>query len=112
MGQMSRVKEDYRSPYPDPLSLRVGEQVTIADKECEWPGWLWCTDGGGKSGWIPEAYIRRQDDTGVLIVDYDATELSAETGDRVEVLRRESGWAWCRRSDGTEGWLPLDVLET
>lgn len=112
MGQMLTVKESYRSAYPDPLKLHLGEQVTLGDKRSEWPGWLWCTDSGGKSGWVPEAYIRRQGDAGVIVVAYDATELSAESGEEIEMLRRESGWVWCRKTDGHEGWLPLDVLET
>jgi hypothetical protein len=112
MGQMLTVKKSYQSQYPDPLNLHVGEKVTLGDKVSEWPGWLWCTDSNGKSGWVPGAYIRRHDDTGVIVVEYDATELGAESGDKIEVLRRESGWAWCRRPDGREGWLPLEVLET
>jgi uncharacterized protein YgiM (DUF1202 family) len=108
---MSTVKESYRSAYPEPLKLPIGEQVTVGTKVSEWPGWLWCTDSNGKSGWVPEAYIQRQGATGVVTVAYDATELSAETAEEVEVVRQESGWAWCRKTNGDEGWLPLDVLE-
>jgi uncharacterized protein YgiM (DUF1202 family) len=110
VNRISKVRSPHRSDYPDPLRLKVGQRVTIGDKVSEWPGWLWCTEEAGKSGWVPEAYVRREGDTGWLVVEYDATELSAAEGDQVEVLMQESGWAWCRKSSGDEGWLPLEVF--
>ena len=100
----------YRAAYPDPLKLRAGDNVTVADKKTEWPGWLWCTAGSGKAGWILADYIERKGTTGTLIVDYDATELTVEAGEVLEVLREQSGWAWCRTRDGRLGWIPLEVL--
>jgi len=31
-------------------------------------------------------------------------------GEEVEVLEVDSGWAWVRKDDGTEGWVPLENL--
>lgn len=112
MNRIAIVRSPHRSDYPDPLRLTVGQQVTVGDKVSEWPGWVWCTEAGGKSGWVPEAYVRREGPTGWLVVEYDATELSVAEGDQVEVLMQESGWAWCRKASGDEGWLPLEVLGT
>ncbi|MFH1312316.1 MAG: SH3 domain-containing protein [Candidatus Eisenbacteria bacterium] len=101
----------YQSAYPDPLRLRAGDEVKVADKKSEWPGWLWCSDSNGNAGWIPGLYVERSGDTGALLVDYDATELTVEAGDEVEVLKTQNGWAWCRKPDGRYGWLPLNVFE-
>jgi hypothetical protein len=92
--------------------MGAGDRVTIADKKSEWPGWLWCAAQSGKAGWIPAAYVERKGTEGILLVDYDGTELTVAPGEVVEMLRQESGWAWCRKPDATYGWLPLDVLES
>ena len=42
--------------------------------------------------------------------DYDATELTVRAGEKVEAIREESGWVWCRKEDGREGWLPLECF--
>jgi uncharacterized protein YgiM (DUF1202 family) len=110
-GETRKVNSDYPSAYPDPLKLKVGDEVKVEDRESEWPGWLWCTDRTGNAGWIPGLYVERDGDTGTLRVDYDATELTVEAGDEVEVLGEQSGWAWCRKAGGEQGWLPLNVLE-
>jgi uncharacterized protein YgiM (DUF1202 family) len=101
----------YRCSYPDPLRLEPGDAVTIGDRQSDSPGWIWCTDQRGKSGWIPQAYVRREGDKGRLVVSYDATELSADQGEVVEVLKEESGWAWCRKQNGRHGWLPVESLD-
>jgi uncharacterized protein YgiM (DUF1202 family) len=106
-----KAGSDYQSAYPEPLNLKAGDNVTVADKKTEWPGWIWCTDGSGNSGWVPADYVEREGAAGTLGVDYDATELSVKTGDEVQVLKEQSGWAWCRKRTGDLGWLPLKVLE-
>jgi uncharacterized protein YgiM (DUF1202 family) len=110
-GRTCRASSGYQSAYPDPLKLKAGDEVKVEEKKSEWPGWLWCTDRNGNAGWIPGDYIERDGDTGTLRVDYDATELTVEAGDELEVIRERNGWAWCRKSDGEHGWLPLNVLE-
>ena len=110
MDGSARVIEDYKSAYPDPLRLSKGDRVAVEERECEWPGWLWATDTSGKAGWIPAAYLSVTGDAGELLRDYDATELDARDGEAVHVLERESGWALCRKTDGSVGWLPAGVL--
>ena len=110
-SKICKVSSAYKSAYPDPLQLKAGDEVRVTDKKSEWPGWLWCTDRNGNAGWIPGLYIERSGDTGMLRTYYDATELTVEAGDEVEVLGEQSGWAWCRKTDGEQGWLPLNALE-
>lgn len=109
-SRIRRASSAYRAAYPDPLVLRAGDRVTVAEKKSEWPGWLWCTDTGGKAGWVPADYIERKGDTGTLVVDYDARELSVSAGDELQVLKEQSGWAWCRKPNGDLGWVPLKIL--
>src|SRR5512140_111719 len=92
------VTADYESAYPNPIKLIAGDEVTITDRESEWAGWLWCTNTSGRSGWVPEKYVRRSGDRGVALRDYDATELTVARGERLHVLFEESGWCWCRDS--------------
>lgn len=101
-----RVVKTYHSAYPDPLRLLAEDTVTIGEKESEWEDWLWCTDSSGKSGWIPESFIRREGDYGTMITDYDATELTVEEGQVLEVVGQEAGWYWCTTPDGQTGWVP------
>jgi hypothetical protein len=111
VASRAKVKKAYKSAYPNPLRLRPGDKVAVERRECEWPGWFWCTDGSGKSGWIPEAFVDTCGEDGTVLADYDATEHSVVPGDVVEIMSREGGWVWCRTSDGKPGWLPEDVLD-
>jgi len=107
----ARVIKAYRSAYPDPLILKEGDKVRIEERPTEWSGWLWGIDGSGKGGWIPERYLVRDKDTGILNRDYNAAELTVSEGDIFELLETESGWARCRNSSGKKGWLPVDNIE-
>jgi uncharacterized protein YgiM (DUF1202 family) len=111
-GEIYRTIRAYESAYPEPLRLESGDRVRIGVRESEWAGWLWCTDESGRNGWIPEAYIRREGPVGVMLVGYDATELTVAKGEPVEVLETQSGWALCRKADGPTGWLPLENLDS
>jgi hypothetical protein len=101
----------HRSEFPDPLIFRTGEELRFADKETEWPGWVWCTSQAGKSGWAPQAYVRREGDGGVALVDYDATELSVDVGQELLMGTQESGWIWCTDQAGQSGWVPAENVE-
>jgi hypothetical protein len=49
----------------------------------------------------------------VVKTAYDTTELPTKAGDVLDVLAEdhESGWLWCRPSDGREGWVPARTLD-
>ena len=102
------VTSGYQSAYPDPLRLRLDEKITVEQKECNWPGWLWCTDSNGKSGWIPEVFVAINGNEGTVVEEYDATELSVKKGDRLNVIREVAGWLICSTSDGRTGWVPIE----
>jgi uncharacterized protein YgiM (DUF1202 family) len=106
-----RVIAPHRSEFTDPLVFRAGEPLRVTDKETEWQGWVWCTSRAGKSGWAPEAYVRRDGDAGLALVDYDATELSVDVGQELLLNTQESGWIWCTDQAGQGGWVPADKVE-
>src|SRR5262245_44696492 len=94
--------------YADPIDVKAGETLVVGGDDPEWPGWLWCTDPRGKSGWTPIEFIQRSTDgrTGTIAFDFAARELSVQAGDRVTLLRLLAGWYWARDARGNEGWLP------
>jgi SH3-like domain-containing protein len=105
-----KVIESYTSAYPNPLKLRRGDEVAVTEKECEWPGWLWCADTDGVQGWVPTSYLDRAGGTARLLRDYDATELSVSVDDELEIIEEESGWFRCRKPSGEIGWVPENVV--
>ncbi len=107
----AEVIADYASAYPDPLILNRGDRLRVCDKESEWPGWLWCMDTGGKSGWVPAAFVECKDDCGIMLCDYDATELTVKSGERLDILVEESGWVLAVDKKGQKGWVPGENIK-
>ena len=62
-GRKCRVIEEYKSPYTDPLIMNKGEIVSIKEKDCEWSGWIWCTNTMGESRWVPENFLEIKGDS-------------------------------------------------
>lgn len=107
-----RVVKKYITPYPDPLIFNKDEIVVIdSNKTSEWDGWIWCTTEQKKSGWIPESYLRIENNEAVLLRDYDATELSVEIGTVLIILDTEAGWYWCKTDRGQSGWVPTENMK-
>ena len=109
--RICRVIAAYQSPYTDPVAFGDEEEVAIGKKESEWPGWTWCTKRDGESRWVPEAYVERRGDTGVMRRDYEATELSVAVGEELLMGEEESDWVWCTNQEGHSGWVPMDNVE-
>ena len=55
-----RVVADYQAAYPEPIVVRAGEGLVVGQEDLEYPGWIWCTDGSGKGGWVPDDWYRAQ----------------------------------------------------
>jgi uncharacterized protein YgiM (DUF1202 family) len=103
-----RITADYQAAYPDPIRVRAGEPVTVSDRREQSEGhtWVWCTDARGKSGWVPQTYLEPHASGWIIPRDYDAAELSVQTGETVAVITTESGWCWATNAHGHSGWLP------
>jgi hypothetical protein len=106
----ANVIKPYQAAYPDPICVQTGEVLQTGRRDDEWPGWVWCTDPRGKSGWAPEELISIENGQTTAAFDYDARELSAISGERVELLEFRRGWYRAVKADGQSGWLPQTVL--
>ena len=111
MSETYRVIKSYRSPYTEPLVLKRGERLSWEPRECEWPGWIWCTTFHGESRWVPENWVEKRGRDCLLQRDYTATELDVEEGETVTVLLMESSWGWATNESGKSGWVPLEYLQ-
>ena len=89
-----------------PLVFAKGDRVIIERRDTEWPEFLWCIDEDGAGAWIPENYLDRNDEVGILNTVYSSVELKADKGERLSIIKSEAGWHWCRNSQGKLGWIP------
>ena len=108
----SKVIVDYKSPYSDPLKIQKGENVQIRNKESEWPGWVWCKNIESKERWIPSSYLDIQGNLGMMLQDYEATELNVSIGEELVIEKEESGWVWVTNKEGKKGWVPMENIKT
>lgn len=104
-----RVTEAYERAYPDPITVTAGEALTVGHEDSEYPGWIWCTNCAGKSGWMPLSCVDRS--AARAIYDYSAMELTAAEGDEIRVHKIENGWAWSTDAKGEQGWIPVANIE-
>jgi len=106
------LSEGHKASYNDPIAVARGAALVITGREDIWDGhrWLWARAPDGREGWVPDSLPAETSAGTLAAYDYNAIELSCVAGERVEVLRQSHGWAWCRKDDGSEGWLPRRLL--
>ena len=104
--------QSHEIPQRPVLVLSAGDAVTVGESSVEWPAFVFVIAADGE-GWVPERYLSADRPEAVALVGYDTSELSVEAGQALTVIDRddESGWWWCRSESGSEGWVPVDVLE-
>ncbi len=101
-----RVCSAYRAMYVDPITLVRGESLIAGHEDSEFPGWYWCTNGNGKSGWVHQRFLESVGGPTRATTDYTAVELSVAAGDEGTVLERLDGWVYLQLADGRVGWVP------
>ena len=108
-----RVHAEMRHERPnrDPLRVTVGDQVTVGERDTQWPEFVFVSALHGE-GWVPARYLTAESGPATVVAPYDTTELAVQPGEELEVLVRDdpSGWWWCRSDSGDEGWVPVAVL--
>ncbi len=109
MSALYRVVQAYERAYPDPIAVAAREPLTVGEEDSEYPGWIWCTNCAGKSGWVPLDCVDRS--AAQAIYDYSALELSAGEGEELAVESVKNGWAFATNSAGETGWIPIANLE-
>jgi hypothetical protein len=65
-GMMVRVVTEHRAEFADPIVVKAGDTVSVEDRTSGWPGWVWCVGPDGRSGWVPEAILKRQGSTATV----------------------------------------------
>ena len=108
-----KVIVDHKAIYPDPISVKQNENITLSGREDNWDGhrWLWAIAENGREGWVP-------DDLPIMIsrkiaqcaYEYSAAEISVKPGDTLTGTIQRHGWLWCQNEDGTQGWVPIKCL--
>ena len=106
------LAQAHNASYADPILVRAGEPLALSGREDLWEGhrWLWAVAADGREGWVPDSLPCSSATGHVAAWDYAAIELTCTAGEQVILLRESHGWAWCRKADGDEGWLPLRIL--
>lgn len=99
---------EHRASYPYSVELKVGETVTVTEKEED--GWVWCICNGERGAWVPTEYLARQGDKGIALFEYSSAELNAQVSERLSCSREVSGWVWCVNQKGERGWVPKAKL--
>lgn len=94
-----------------PIRVRIGEVVTVGERDTEWPAFVMVTSGSGQ-GWVPARYLSTHVGEATVVTAYDTTELAVAAGAEVSVTERddESGWWWCEDDAGGAGWVPQRAL--
>jgi hypothetical protein len=106
------ARSGHEVPERRPIRLDTGDEVTIGRRDTRWPAFVFVTGPSGE-GWVPSRYLSTEAGTAAVTIPYDTTELELAAGEEVDVLERDdtSGWWWCRRADGVEGWVPVAALD-
>jgi len=109
-----RVKASVAHQIPDrpPIQLKIGDEVVVSDHNTEWPAFVFVTTSSG-AGWVPARHLSQASGPAVVREAYDTTELPTDIGEHLLVKREDldSGWLWCRSSNGREGWVPVETVE-
>ncbi|MFD1019577.1 SH3 domain-containing protein [Thalassobacillus hwangdonensis] len=113
---MLKITDNYRTNYPNPITLTKGQSVIVGEKyegEEDWDHWIFCyTVDESSGGWVQEQLIERSGGTGTILEDYTAKELNVDAGDRVLQLKELNGWYWVRHAaNSEEGWIPKEVTK-
>jgi hypothetical protein len=97
----------HQIPDRPPLRIEVGDEVTVDQRDTEWPEFVFVTAAHG-TGWVPHRHLAMTGPTAIVHTAYDTTELPTTAGDALLVVEEDeiSGWLWCRSADGREGWVP------
>ena len=88
--------------------FKKGTSVSNLKQDNEYPvypHWLSCVIDGYDT-YIPETYAVN----GILSQDYNPTELIAEKGQRLALIKIVFSWLYVKDENGKEGWIPASKV--
>lgn len=112
MNRRAIVIKEYRSSYPNPISLTKDDIAVISHCDLEWRGWVWIQLASGNAGWAPQQIFSPVSSDHVICMEnYTAHELSVITNEILMVERSLNGWFWAIKGCGEAGWVPQEYVE-
>jgi hypothetical protein len=104
----------HRSAYPDPITFRRGETLSVGRRDEEFPGWIWVTLENGNQGWAPEQYLDLHGSGTVATATehYCARELDTIVGEILTLHLELKQWLLVENSSGEIGWVPKATTAT
>ncbi len=107
----ARVVVSHHAPDRPAIQVARGDQVTLGDRDRDWPQFVWATLAEGHGGWIPAALFDGEHGPATALSDYDTRELDAEA-DEILMLHYElAQWWWAENARGLKGWIPDRALQ-
>ncbi|MDE2234195.1 MAG: hypothetical protein KGK44_01450 [Gammaproteobacteria bacterium] len=101
------VLKPYRRPYSDPIVVKAGDTLhPDFAKQTDIDGWVGCTAEDGRSGWTPRGWMQRAGEVWRITRDFNALELTIQPGEILDIVLKQSGFYWARKSTGGTGWVP------
>lgn len=105
------VIKKHQTNYPNPVSFKVGDKLTIGERDTEYKGWVKVTTSSGNFGWAPESYINLQSIPALATKNYTAKELNTEQGETLEFILSLNEWSWVKNSSREYGWVPNETIK-
>jgi hypothetical protein len=107
----ARVLHVHRPPDREPIRVAAGEQVTLGERDTEWPQFAWTTKADGRGGWVPASLFDGASGAATALADYDTQELAADPGEYLQLHRELAAWWWAENAAGACGWIPARSIE-
>ena len=105
------VIQDHQGNNLDPISFKQGDHITILRYSTMDDGWLNWVDCqfNQQTGWVPIQYLTITNDQAIAKQDYDAKELTVNTGQIITITTAINGWTWGITQD-QQGWIPDEKI--
>lgn len=104
--RQARVTAAHRSPARPAIRVNSGDQVTLGERDTEWPAFTWVTLANGLGGWMPATIFTVAGERATALQDYDTRELDVDEGEVVVLHREMANWWWAENAAGDTGWVP------
>jgi mannitol-1-/sugar-/sorbitol-6-/2-deoxyglucose-6-phosphatase len=113
-GSKVRAVKAHVPPGRAPIVVVPGEELTVGERDDEWPAFVLVTTSSGAQGWVPERRLELfGDGRGTPVRRYDTTEMAIVPGTELTVVEADlgSGWLWCKGAEGAQGWVPVGCVD-
>lgn len=107
----ARVVVAHRAPDRPAIRIARGEDVTLGERDRDWPQFVWTTIAEGHGGWVPAALFDSEQGAAKALSDYDTRELDARADEIVTLHYELAQWWWAENALGMQGWIPARALE-